>query len=172
MNVGYVFFGLLIILGIVFAPMAVYTTLLCVRKKYHHELWLSLGSPMPGLANRYKDQTRILRFLRLRQYASLKSAGAAANSRSGRNRGSNIWSAHGDWLSGSGGEPPSIVGRNGEPVLQQRRRHHRGRSTRTTGGGGAVVGGVRGSQFGAPRGGGRVSAAAARAHELLCTYIE
>jgi len=73
MNVGYVFFGLLIILGIVFAPMAVYTTLLCVRlKKYHHELWLSLGSPMPGLANRYKDQTRILRFLRLRQYASLK----------------------------------------------------------------------------------------------------
>jgi hypothetical protein len=27
---------------------------------------------MPGLANRYKDQTRILRFLRLRQYASLK----------------------------------------------------------------------------------------------------
>jgi len=73
MNVGYVFVGLLIILGIVLAPMAVYTTRLCVRlKKYHHELWESLGSPMPGLANRYKDQTRILRFLRLRQYESLK----------------------------------------------------------------------------------------------------
>jgi hypothetical protein len=73
MNVGYVFVGLLIILGIVFALMAVYTTLLCMRlKKHHHELWLSLGSPMPGLANRSKDQTKILRFLRLRQYASLK----------------------------------------------------------------------------------------------------
>jgi hypothetical protein len=72
-DVGYVFVGPLIILGIVFALMAVYTTLLCMRlKKHHHELWLSLGSPMPGLANRSKDQTKILRFLRLRQYASLK----------------------------------------------------------------------------------------------------
>jgi hypothetical protein len=71
-DIGHVFVGLLTILGIVFAPMAVYTTLLCVLlKKYHHELWLSLGSPMPGFANRYKDQTSILRFLRLRQYESL-----------------------------------------------------------------------------------------------------
>jgi len=45
---------------------------MCLRlKKHHHELWVSLGSPMPGLANRYKDQTRLLRFLRLRQYESL-----------------------------------------------------------------------------------------------------
>jgi len=71
-DVGYVFVGRLILLALFFAPFAIYTTRMCLRlKKHHHELWVSLGSPMPGLANRYKDQTRLLRFLRLLQYESL-----------------------------------------------------------------------------------------------------
>jgi hypothetical protein len=70
MNVGYVFGGLLAVLGVLVAATAVITTRLCLRlKKYHNALWQSLGRPMPG--DRYRNGTRFLRFLRLRQYETL-----------------------------------------------------------------------------------------------------
>jgi hypothetical protein len=71
MSVGYLFGGLLAALGVLGATTAVFTTRLCLRlKKYHNALWQSLGRPMPGL-DRYRNQTRFLRFLRLRQYETL-----------------------------------------------------------------------------------------------------
>jgi hypothetical protein len=73
LNLGYLFAGMMVIVGVLLLAVAVFTTCLCIRlKNHHHSLWLSLDRPMPG-DRRY--QTKYLRFLRLRQYESLGDSG-------------------------------------------------------------------------------------------------
>jgi hypothetical protein len=72
MNFGSVLVGLLVLLIVLSAFYAIMSTWLCLRLKRHHEaLWISLGRPMPALANRFTGHASYLRFLRLRQYQSL-----------------------------------------------------------------------------------------------------
>jgi hypothetical protein len=68
-SLGYLFAGMLLVLAVVLAILAVFSTRLCWRlMKHHHALWVSLGSPMIGDR---RFHTEMLRFLRLRRYESL-----------------------------------------------------------------------------------------------------
>ena len=70
--IGHIFLGLLLGEGLVGAAMIFCTARFCLRlEKHHHELWGSLGRPRFG-GNRNLNHTKYLRFLRLRQYASLR----------------------------------------------------------------------------------------------------
>jgi hypothetical protein len=86
LSLGYLFAAMLVVLGVLLIILAVYSTRLCRRlMKHHNALWVSLGSPLPGDRGFH---TAYLRFLRLRQYESLKdektkrlAAGARLTSR-------------------------------------------------------------------------------------------
>jgi hypothetical protein len=69
LSLGYLFAGMVVVLGVLAVVMVVCSSWLCWRSMRHHNaLWVSLGSPMIGDR---RFHTEMLRFLRLRRYESL-----------------------------------------------------------------------------------------------------